>query len=148
MTKMQFVTAAQKVEEDEDDKRVLEFSIGGEEFVADVPSTTQIVLLATGSEQGTARALLSAVLEFMEGILQGDGYKRFRKLMVKGVITHDLLIGGDGDNEKGIIDWIIEQVSAGRPPKRSSDSSPSPETAGKRSTGRAPGKGSIQSGSK
>jgi hypothetical protein len=143
MTKMQFVTAAQKVEEDEDDAQVLEFSIGGEEFVANVPSTTQIVLLATGSEAGTARSLLSAVLEFMEGILQGDGYKRFRKLMVKGIITNDLLIGGDGD-----IDWIIEQVSAGRPPKPSSDSSPSPETGGKRSTGRAPGKGSIQSGSK
>jgi hypothetical protein len=156
MTKMQFQAAAARVqgeidEEIEDGDRpepkTLEFSLAGQDFELYVPTTTQIILLSTSTDEGTLRAMLSASMAFLEGIMIGDGYKRFRKLVANGTISNDLLLGGDGTNEQGIIDWIISQVTDARPTTSSTDSSPSPASTGKRSTGRAPGKGSIPSGS-
>lgn len=154
MTKMQFQAAATRVAEEveaeeggEVEERILEFGLAGQDFRLKVPTSTQIVLLATSSDTGTMRGMLGATMDFLEGVMLDDGFRRLRKLMAKGVVSHELLLGGDDDNEQGIIDWIIEQVSDGTPPERPSDSSASPKAGGPRSTGRAPGKGSIPSGS-
>lgn len=155
MTKMQFQAAAVRAQEEIDaeegedapDRKVLEFSIAGEDFVADVPTLTQVILLSTSSDGATMRGMIQGCLDFLEGILHDDGIRRIKKLMAKGLITNELLLGGDENNEEGIISWIVEQVSEARPTTASDDSSPSPKTTGQRSTGRAPGKGSILSSS-
>lgn len=155
MTKMQFQAAAVRAQEeieaeqgeDAPQPKVLEFSIGGEDFVCDVPTLTQVILLSTASDGATMRGMIQGCLDFLEGILHDDGIRRIKKLMAKGVITNELLLGGDENNEEGIISWIVEQVSEARPTEPSVDSSPSPKTTGQRSTGRAPGKGSIPSAS-
>jgi hypothetical protein len=153
---MQFATAVDAVRDEEKaeageevEEKILEWTIAGQEFRANLPTTTQMILLSTTAEAdgGTLRAMINASLQFLEGIMLDDSYPRFRRLMSKGIITQGLLIGGDGTNEQGVIDWIVSQVSGGRPTQPSADSSPSQKPAGTRSTGRAPGKGSIQSAS-
>jgi hypothetical protein len=154
MTKMQFQAATARAaaevaaeEGEEVEEKILEFALAGQDFRLKMPTATQIVLLATSSDTGTMRGMIGATMDFLEGLMLDDGYRRLRKLMAQGVVSHELLLGGDQDNEQGIIDWIIEQVSDGTPPERSSGSSASPKPGGPRSTGRAPGKGSIRSGS-
>lgn len=154
MTKMQFQAAAVRVQDEIDgeiedgvrpEPNILEFDLAGQTFQLYVPTATQIILLSTSTDEGTMRAMLSASMAFLEGLMIGDSFKRFRKLVANGIVTNDLLLGGDGANEKGIIDWIILQVSEARPTSSSTDSSQSPPSTGRRSTGRAPGKGSTQS---
>lgn len=152
MTKMQFQAAVTRAAEEvaaeqgeEVEEKILEFELAGQDFRLKVPTSTQIVLLATSSDTGTMRGMIGATMDFLEGVMLDDGYRRLRKLMAQGVVSHELLLGGDEDNEQGIIDWIIEQVSEGTPPERSSGSSASPKAGGPKSTGRARGKGSIPS---
>jgi hypothetical protein len=153
MTKMMFNAAVARVQEENEaeaagdaaEPKILEFGIAGQEFKLNVPNDTQIIMLATAADGATVRELFTASMEFLEGLLLGDGYRRLRKLVASGVITDDLLVGGDDANERGIIDWIVAQVSDGRPTQPSPDSSPSPAPAGRKSTGRSPGKGSIPS---
>lgn len=153
---MQFQAAATRVQDEIDgeiedgersEAKTLEFNLAGQDFELYVPTTTQIILLSTSTDEGTLRAMLGSSMAFLEGIMIGDSYKRFRKLVANGTVSNSLLLGGDGANEQGIIDWIISQVTDARPTTSSTDSSPSPASTGKRSTGRAPGKGSILSGS-
>ena len=151
MTKMQFQAAVKRAdaeleaENEDDDVEILEFSMAGQDFRLNKPTTTQVVLLATSSDTGTMRGMIGASMDFLEGLMLDDGFRRFKKLMTQGVISHDLLIGGDDANEQGVIDWIVAQVSDARPTGSPDDSSPSPKSTGVRSTGRAPGKGSIHS---
>lgn len=148
MTKMQFQAAAKRAQEEEEleeDSEILEFELANQEFRLIKPSTTQIVLLATASDTGTMRGMVGASMDFLEGLMLDDGFRRFKKLMARGVISHDLLIGGDDTNEQGVIDWIVAQVNDARPTESPEDSSPSQNSTGQRSTGRAPGKGSIRS---
>jgi len=153
---MQFNAAVLAVQEEIDEEieegeqpepKILEFDLAGQTFYLHKPTTTQIILLSTSTDEGTMRAMLSASMSFLEGLMIGDSYKRFRKLVAAGLVSNDLILGGDDDNEKGIIDWVIAQVAETRPTQPSPDSSPSQKPAGTRSTGRAPGKGSIPSGS-
>jgi hypothetical protein len=120
MTKMQFQAAATRVAEEveaegeeEVEEKVLEFELAGQDFRLKVPTPTQIVLLATASDSGTMRGMIGASMEFLEGLMLDDGFRRLRKLMSRGVVSHELLLGGDEDNEKGIIDWFVENVSDG-----------------------------------
>jgi len=147
MTKMQFQAAVKRADQElapepDDDVEILEFSLAGQDFRL---KSTQIVLLSTSSDTGTMRGMIGASMDFLEGLMLDDGFRRFKKLMTQGVISHDLLIGGDDTNEQGVIDWIVSQVSEARPTVSPDDSSPSPKSTGQRSTGRAPGKGSIPS---
>jgi hypothetical protein len=154
MTKMQFQAAVKRADKEaeaeaEDDAvvEILEFELAGQDFRLNKPTSTQIVLLSTSSDTGTMRGMIGASMDFLEGLMLDDGYRRFRKLMTQGIISHDLLIGGDDTNEQGVIDWIVAQVTDARPTGSPDDSSPSPKSTGQRSTGRAPGKGSIRSAS-
>jgi len=151
MTKQQFIAAAKRVEQEDAEENegaepeVFEFSIAGQDFVADMPTNTQIVLLSATLSGGRTSDVLTGSLEFLEGTLRGNGYKRIRRLVAQGIVSTDLLIGGDENNDKGIVDSIVAMVSDGRPPTRSTGSSGSQKPGGKKSTGRAPGKGSILS---
>lgn len=157
MTKMQFQAAAVRVQGEIDKEikegeqpapEILEFGLAGQDFKLNMPTPTQIILLSTSADDGTMRAMIGASMAFLEGLMVlDDSYKRFRKLMSKGIIGYDLLLGGDDDNSQGIIDWIVAQVSDGRPTTSSSDSVPSPATTGQRSTGRVRGQASIHSDS-
>jgi len=136
--------AAAKAASDDEDAKVLEFKLGDEEYVVDKPGTAQIVLVLASQEEGGS-AMISAVFRFLRGILHDDGYKRLRNQVADGIVPLGLLIGGDDDNEDGIVDWIIEKSSDDRPTKQPADYLPSQGNGGQRSTGRSPGKGSKPS---
>lgn len=123
-----------------------EFAIGKEEFVAKLPTGTQLSMLSIGISEGSNEAMTTA-LNVFDGLLEGDGGKRLRRLLANGTITGGLLFWGDELNPVGIIGALVEQVSGGRPTTPSSDSSATPETSGRRSTGRARAKVSTPSDS-
>ena len=131
----------EELEEGEEPKPAVEFDILGQHFQADKPTPGRINVLfsARGGVEGTR-----AVWDFLRDVLWGDGYDRLRNLVASGEFPPQLLFGGDELNEEGVVDHIIS-ATAGRPTQPSSDSSPSPSTTGKRSTGRSPGKGSTRS---
>jgi len=138
--------AAAKAAAGGEDEKVLEFKLGDQEFVADKASTAQIALVIASMEDGGG-AMVSSVFRFLKGVLHDDGYPRLRNLIASGVVPFGLLVGGDDDNEDGIVDWIIEKSSDERPTKQPADYLPSQAAGGQRSTGRSPGKGSKLSAS-
>lgn len=128
---------------EEEEERVLEFSVGGQEFVSNPVTPGQIGLIV--SSDGTSESL-KTLWQIFKVSLHGDGYARLRRLVVEDVVSTALLFGGDDDNEAGILDWLVqESVNDVRPTMPSTDSSQSRTTGGRRSTGRAPGKGSTLS---
>jgi hypothetical protein len=124
---------------------ILQFGLAGMEFTASKATTSQMALVVAAMDDGGAPAV-AAVFRFLRGILHDDGYQRLRDLVAAGVVSFDLLIGGDEDNEDGIVDWLIEKSADERPTKRPTDYLPSQASGGQRSTGRSPGKGSKPSG--
>jgi hypothetical protein len=136
--------AAAAAAADAEDAQVLEFALAGQEFVADRASTAQLALIIAAMDEG-GTAMVAAVFRFLRGILRGDGFNRLRDLISEGVVDFDLLVGGDDDNEEGIVDWIIEKSSDDRPTKQPTDYLPSQATGGQRSTGRSRGAGSTRS---
>lgn len=142
----EFATASEEaVAEEEGEPEYVEFSfnIDGTKhtFQASRPSPGLInVLFSTrGSGEGTRY-----VWRFLRKVLVGDGYARMTELVAEDKIKPGLLFGGDELNDSGIVDYIVTEF-AGRPTRSSLDSSPSPNSAGVRSTGRSPGKGSTVS---
>jgi len=138
--------AAAEAEADAEDTPVLEFKLGNQEFVADKASVGQMALVVAAMDEG-GQAMVGAVFRFLRGLManHGDGYRRLRDLVANGTVSFDLLVGGDDDNEDGIVDWIIEKSSDDRPTKVPTDYLPSQASGGQRSTGRSPGKGSKRS---
>lgn len=125
---------------------ILEFAIGDQEFTSKLPSTarTAMFIAAMTDESSTGEAI-GAIFGFLKDMLLGDGYRRLRKLITDDVIDIGTLTGGGDENDEGIVDWIISQAAENRPTPPSADSSSSPESGGRRSTGRSPGKGSTLS---
>ena len=138
--------AAATAEVEGEETPVLKFGLADQKFVADKASTGQMALVAAAMDEGGTQ-MVGAVFRFLRGILHDDGYTRLRDLIARGVVSFDLLVGGDDDNEDGIVDWIIEKSSDDRPTKRPTDYLPSQGNGGQRSTGRSPGKGSKRSAS-
>jgi len=140
----EFNAAARAAEGEED--QILEFAIGDQEFKSHLPSTarTAMFIAAMTDESSTGEAI-GAIFSFLKDMLLDDGYRRLRKLISDDVIDLGTLTGGGDDNDEGIVDWIISQAAENRPTPPSADSSSSPETGGRRSTGRSPGKGSTRS---
>lgn len=139
------VASEQAVEKEETgDDTVVEFSftIDGkrEVFQATRPSPglVNVLFAARGGGEGTRTSW-----RFLRKVLVGDGYARLVDLVADGKIPTALLFGGDELNDAGIIDYIVTEFAAARPTESSSDSSPSPNSAGQRSPGRSRGKGSI-----
>jgi hypothetical protein len=136
--------AAARASEDEEEK-VLEFAIGEQEFRSKIPSTARTAMfIAAMTDEASTGEAVGAIFAFLKDMLLDDGYRRIRKLITDEVIDLGTLTGGGDENDDGIIDWIISQASDNRPTPPSADSSSSPETGGRRSTGRSPGKGSTR----
>jgi hypothetical protein len=136
--------AAAQAAVDGEDQQVLEFTLAGQEFVAKKAEIGQMALVASAMDEGGTQ-MVGAVFRFLRNLLLDDGYPRLRDLIASGAVSFELLIGGDDDNEDGIIDWIIEQSSEERPTKAPTDYLPSQAAGGQRSTGRSRGQGSIHS---
>lgn len=131
------------VQDENGDVPILEFSLDDQEFRSNLITPGQIGLIV--SSDGTSESLRT-LWQVLKTVLQGDGYTRLRRLVAEGTVSTALLFGGDEENEEGILDWLVqESVSNTRPTTPSTDSSPSRTTGGRRSTGRAPGKGSTLS---
>jgi hypothetical protein len=141
---MKEFTAAARAADDPAEE-ILQFGLAGMEFTASRATTSQMALVVAAMDDGGA-PMVAAVFRFLRGILHDDGYQRLRDLVAAGVVSFDLLIGGDEDNEDGIVDWLIEKSADERPTKRPTDYLPSQASGGQRSTGRSPGKGSKPSG--
>lgn len=120
-----------------------EFVIGDREFHVRKPTIDELMFLQTGTYGRPMVTAMMTVFDFLETLMEPREFLALRRLYGKGVITTGLLIGGDDQNEQGIVDILIESVTA-RPLDQSSDSSTSEPSTGKRSTGRSPGAGSIQ----
>lgn len=142
MGKLAFAVAEAKADPDE----VIEFSLGADEFEVRRPTLDQVIALSLLPPEATEADVARASLAFMDGILLGDGAKRLRVLMARGVVSVQLLFSGDDNNETGIIPAIVE-AATGNPTPSPTDSATSQTSGGKKSTGRAPGKGSTRSNS-
>lgn len=130
---------------DDDEEQILEFAIGDNEFRSRLPSTARTAMfIAAMTDDSSTGEAINAIFSFLKDMLLDDGYRRLRKLISDDVIDLGTLTGGGDDNDEGIVDWIIGQASENRPTPPSADSSSSPETGGRRSTGRSPGKGSTR----
>lgn len=139
----EFKAAAKAADSPEDE--ILEFAIGDQEFRSKIPSTARVAMfIAALGEDATTAESVGAIFNLLRDVLLDDGYRRLRKLISDDVVDLSLLTGGGDENEDGIVDWIIGQASD-RPTPASSVSSSSPASAGKKSTGRSPGKGSTLS---
>lgn len=134
-----------------EDEEVLEIPFGERTLLAKRPTAGQIALFydRAASDPTTDEpdnGPVGAVFNFLRGVLAEGDVPYLKKLISDGSIDFDLLLGGDDKNDRGLVDAIMEEW-AGRPTGPSSDSSPSREATGRRSTGRSPGKGSTRSAS-
>lgn len=147
MARMEFVTAAKNAEAEEkgEQPKPFEFTLAGEDFTAKLPSGAQLSVLSASLGEGGDAALQTA-LNIFDAILENKGGARIRRLLAKDIIRPAILFWGDELNEQGVIGALVEQFT-GRPTTPSSASSESPKSAGRRSTGRAPSKGSTRSDS-
>jgi hypothetical protein len=141
----EFYAAAQAtVDEEQGEEKVLEFSLAGQEFVARIPTTGQVALVA-GSGGRSQSDMIGAVFGFFRGVLLDDGWRRLHALLEDGTVPFEVLFGGDDNNATGVVEWISTAAGGERPTQPSRDSSPSPDGTGRKSTGRSPGKGSTRS---
>lgn len=131
---------------DDEEERVLEFAIGDQEFRSRIPSTARVAMfIAAMTDDSPTGEAIGAIFAFLKDMLEGDGYRRLRKLISDDVIDMSTLTGGGDENDEGIVDWIISHAANDRPTPPSADSSSSRGSGGRRSTGRSPGKGSTLS---
>lgn len=137
------VATEQAVKAQDGEEELFEFTIGGTEFAArrPTPGETNVLFASRGAGEGT-----TAIWNFLRRVLQDNGWLKLRKLVEDGVVPPSLLFGGDDLNDGGIVDTIVEKF-AGRPTQPQSDSAELPSSGGRRSTGRAPGRGSTYSSS-
>lgn len=124
------------------DEDVVEVPIDGVTYIARRPTTAQVALLNASPDATYAEA----VMKMVQALLGEDGLKHIQRLIWDRRIEFGDLMGGTKSNPKGLVSAIIAEF-AGRPTEPSTDSSPSRETGGRKSTGRAPGKGSTRSSS-
>lgn len=140
----EFQIAAEDAARDPDDaEELFEFTLAGQEFQARIPDVGQISILL--SARSTARRIM-AVHRLLQKLVLDDGYERLNDLLMDGKIEFGTLFGGDTLNERGVLDVMIQEA-VGRPTQPSSDSGRSQSSAGRKSTGRSPGKGSTRSAS-
>lgn len=130
---------------EEEEERVIQFTLGDDVFISSKITSGQIGLIV--SSDGTSESL-KTIWQVLKAALHDDGYARLRRLVAEGVVSTGLLFGGDELNpDGGILDDLITQSveDDARPTTPSTGSSQSRTNGGRRSTGRAPGKGSTLS---
>lgn len=147
-----FKVAAKRAEKKDDEVEVIEIPFGERTLIATLPTPGQAALfysrlVAENNEEETDNGVINAVFGLLRGVLAEGDVPYLKGLLADSLITFGTLFGGDEDNEKGLVDAILAEA-AGRPTSPSSDSSPSPKSTGRPSTGRSPGKGSTRSTSR
>ncbi|QKO02786.1 tail assembly chaperone [Microbacterium phage Kelcole] len=137
----EFQLAAERDQQEKElgEETVLEFALGEETFRAKLatPGQSSLVIGAFGQNETQA---IQAVYKFLRRILLDDGYRRLTRMVEEDKVSFGVLFGGDDNNDGGIVDWIIEE-SASRPTRPSTESSSSPTTGGRKSTGALAGSG-------
>lgn len=129
-------------------KDEIEIPFGERTLIATPPSPGQVALFydraaTTPTEEDPDAGPVSAVFGFLRGVLAEGDVPYLKGLLQDRRIEFETLLGGDDDGP-GLIDSIMEEYGA-RPTGPSTDSSASPESTGRPSTGRTPGKGSTRS---
>ena len=135
------IAAARDEDERNAAEKVVEVPIEDKVYHATKPTFGQIVLLNARGEGGRD---FSIVFKFIEGIMGAEARAHIERLVWANRIDYSDLIGGSDKNPTPLLDAIIEEFTE-RPTTPSSESSPSPATAGRKSTGRSRGEGSVPS---
>jgi len=148
MRAFQLATEAQVEREgSEDEEKVEEYPLtlhlGPYELKYKLPTPAQVSLLIGTSQLGGS-ASLGATYRFLRGTFDKWSYNLLLTLVEDGKVTQDMIIGGESEDEGGIVDELIKEASE-RPTEPPTASSSSSQAGGKRSTGRSPGKGSTLS---
>lgn len=115
--------------------------IDGVEYTVPRPTSAQVGMFISTLRTASVG---EAVFEMVEVLLGRDGLRHIQRLVKERRIELSDLFGGSELNPSGLIGNIIEEFS-GRPTQPSTDSSESQPSGGRKSTGRARGKGSIPS---
>lgn len=138
-----FVVAAQRASEDEDDD-FIEFSLSmpdgkKELFYSLYPTPEQLALYSAAfGEDSKDINIMNATVTFCRDVMEKPSYDR---LMEK---LHDRDDPTNINTLQQVLEYLFEE-SAARPTKPSSDSAPSPVRAGARSTAASPARASTRS---
>ena len=139
-------TVAAKAREAKEDEDIVEVPIEDKVYIARRPSVAQSALLANAFS-GTGIERLSSVFDIIEALMGSEALDHIKRLIWARRIDLDDLIGGsEGNPDGGLVDQVMAEF-ADRPTEPSTDSSEQPSDSGRRSRGRAPGKGSTLSAS-
>lgn len=120
--------------------------INGVEYEARPFSAGQLAMLNVDIASGSMSQQTNGLLHFIEIVLGEEVRDIIADALRVGTIDMEDVLGGSEQNPDGLIGAIVSEFS-GRPTKPSSGSSSKPQPGGRRSTGRAPGKGSTRSSS-
>lgn len=139
----EFQFAAAKAEDPNQDL-VIEIPFPTRTLIARPPTpaeTSMFNLRSNGlaPERDPFNGFIPGLFKLLDDILAEGDVEYLKQLIAEGKITIGTLFGGDEKNAKGLVNVILAEAS-GRPTQPSSDSSPSPDSSGPRSTGRAPSK--------
>jgi len=132
---MKQFTTAMKEGSDGDmfaDGEPIEFAIDGDTFIATPPSSTQFALfMASQASTRTTADKMAGVIDFIDWMLSDEDrlHLRARLLDRDDALDYDLLCE--------VMEGLVEEWSA-RPTRSPSDSPQSPQSTGRRSTGKAP----------
>jgi hypothetical protein len=137
--------AASEVADDED---IVEVDLFGMEVVARRLTTAQMALLSAARSAGGGEQV-NAIFGSIEDMFGKDALVHVKRLIHERRIDMGDLLGGGTDlnPDRGVIDAVIQEFSAGRPTQPSTASSSSRGRGGPKSTGRSPGRGSTRSDS-
>lgn len=137
--------AASEVDENED---IVEVNLFGLNVEARRLTTAQTALISAARAQGGGEQV-NAIFGAIQDMFGTEALAHVKRLIHdRRIDLGDLLGGGTELNpDHGVVDAVIAAFSAGRPTRPSTASSSSRATAGPRSTGRSPGKGSTRSAS-
>lgn len=133
---MRFQLAAQNDQEEQSGEvpRV-EFDFGDVILYARYPVPGQLGMLYAALGSDNEAFAQAEVHRFLSGLMEPKDYRMLTEFLRSGRLQPADLFGGTSMNPKGMIETIIEAVAA-RPTNPPTDSSASPETGGRRSTGR------------
>lgn len=131
-------------------EEVIEIVFGERTLVSRIPTSGQVALFydrlaSTSAGDDEDSGAVAAVFGLLRGVLAPGDVPYLKQLLQDRRIGFDVLLGGDEEGE-GLVDALMAEY-AGRPTTPSTDSSASPESTGRKSTGRSPGKGSTRSAS-
>lgn len=132
---MRFQLAAQLDQNQQTEEELVEFDFGEKVLHARLPVPGQLGMLYAAIGSDNEAVAQAEVHRFLSALMSPADYRALTDYLRQGLLQPADLFGGTEANPKGMIETIIEAVAA-RPTNPPSGSSASPETGGRRSTGR------------